>query len=610
MDERNREIWRVLIIDADEDDYILAREMLSQALGRKVYLDWAPSYEEGQKRLQSDQYDAVLVDYDLGPRNGINLIRETVSMGYKSPLILYTGRGNYEVDLEAMNAGATLYLTKTEVNPLLLERSIRYAIERKRVDRERTEILNSIQDGFFALDKDWRIIFINTRAARNGGFEPEELTGRNIWEAFPRLQGTPLERNYRLVMEKRQSVTFEMQGVYQGAWYNISIYPYHEGISVYWQDITERKKAERALQESEERFRAMADGTPLMIWVTDAQGQIEFINQAYTEFFGVTLEQIQSQRWHPLVHPDDHNRYVDIFIECLQQHKMFHAEARVQRSDGKWRWVDSYGQPRFSTSGEFLGMAGSSIDITDRKQAADAVRVYTEQLELSNQALQDFAFMASHDLREPLRKLKGFSERLANQAGDRLDRQEQEYLERMQQATDRMQSMLDGLLAYSRVTIQGSPFEEVDLNRLAAEVLLDLEMQLRETGGSVETGELPVIQADPVQMRQLLQNLIGNAIKFHKPGVPPHVRVFYRPAANDQIELIVEDDGIGFDMASAGQLFQPFHRLVGKSAYEGTGMGLAICQKIAERHNGSITAKGELGAGSTFIVTLPRVKNQ
>jgi PAS domain S-box-containing protein len=156
--------------------------------------------------------------------------------------------------MEAMQAGATLYVTKTEATPLLLERSIRYAIERKRIEeeldrrlRERSDILESIQDGFFSIDRNWVITYINQRAARNGGFEPEELTGRSIWEAFPRLLGTSFEQNYRLVMDQRTPVQFEVQGVYKGTWYNISVYPFAEGISVFWQDISERKRMEAEL---------------------------------------------------------------------------------------------------------------------------------------------------------------------------------------------------------------------------------------------------------------------------------------------------------------------------------------------------------------------------
>lgn len=170
--------------------------------------------------------------------------------------------------------------------------------------------------------------------------------------------------------------------------------------------------------------------------------------------------------------------------------------------------------------------------------------------------------------------------------------------------------MLDGLLAYARLATQGKPFGKVDLKQVVAEILSDLEVRIMETGGQVEIEDLPVIDADPVQMRQLLQNLIGNALKFHRPGVPPVVKVSWKPASQSEIELIVKDNGIGFDMGNAHQLFKPFHRLHGRSEYEGTGMGLAICRKIVELHGGTISAQSVPGEGSTFTVTLPKVHHQ
>jgi len=266
MAEKPVEVWRVLLVDDDKDDYLITNSMLNQAKGRKVALEWAPTFEAGQRLLETGHYTAVLVDYDLGLRTGIELIRENVARGNPAPLILYTGRGGYEVDLEAMQAGATLYLSKTEATPYLLERSLRYAIERKRIEaeldrrlQERSHILESIQDGFFAIDRDWRITYINHRAARNGGFEPEELLGRVFWEAFPRLLGTPLEENYRYVMNERTPVQVEMQGVFHQLWYDISIYPSVEGISIFWQDITARKLAEQEMRVANELLQEQAE---------------------------------------------------------------------------------------------------------------------------------------------------------------------------------------------------------------------------------------------------------------------------------------------------------------------------------------------------------------
>jgi light-regulated signal transduction histidine kinase (bacteriophytochrome) len=191
-------------------------------------------------------------------------------------------------------------------------------------------------------------------------------------------------------------------------------------------------------------------------------------------------------------------------------------------------------------------------------------------------------------------------------SGEALGDEGKSYLTRMMLAAARMDSLLRGLLAYSRVTTQAVPFSEAILSKIATEVLSDLETRLMETGGKVEVGELPTIQADPMQMRQLFQNLIANALKYHRPDVPPLVNVTSRPVENRRIEIIVQDNGIGLDMQYADHIFEPFTRLNGKPAQDGTGMGLAICKKIIERHNGTVSVYSILNQGSIFTVTLPR----
>jgi light-regulated signal transduction histidine kinase (bacteriophytochrome) len=227
------------------------------------------------------------------------------------------------------------------------------------------------------------------------------------------------------------------------------------------------------------------------------------------------------------------------------------------------------------------------------------------RLEQSNRDLQDFASIASHDLQEPLRKVKSFGDRLMAKFGASLGVEGKDYIERMQAAAHRMQSLIDGLLGYSRVTTRARPHVSVDLNGIVREVLTDLETRIEETGGRVEVGPLPTIDADPSQMRQLFQNLIGNALKFHGDDKPVvHITSF--PCSNGFCLVQVKDNGIGFDEKYAEKIFAPFLRLHGRSSqYKGTGMGLAICKKIVERHEGAIAAASKQGEGATFTVTLP-----
>jgi PAS domain S-box-containing protein len=240
-----------------------------------------------------------------------------------------------------------------------------------------------------------------------------------------------------------------------------------------------------------------------------------------------------------------------------------------------------------------------------RRNAEAELQLYATRLEESNQNLQDFAFVASHDLQEPLRKIEMFGERVLEES-ENLDPTHQDYLERMNNAASRMRRMIMDLLTLSRVNTQGRPFEEVDLAQTAADVLSDLELQIYRTKGQVVLEDLPTVRADPAQMHQLLQNLIGNSLKYHRPGLPPRVIVSGSAAPGGRAEIRIQDNGIGFEPSEADRIFQPFQRLVARNEYEGSGMGLAICRKIVERHQGKIEVNSTPGEGSTFIITLPQ----
>jgi signal transduction histidine kinase len=254
---------------------------------------------------------------------------------------------------------------------------------------------------------------------------------------------------------------------------------------------------------------------------------------------------------------------------------------------------------------------------SELQYSEDVLKEYAEKLRQSNKELQDFIYIASHDLQEPLRKIITFGDRIKSKFSNVLDNQGLDYLERMQNAASRMQTLINDLLMYSRITTNAKPFEPVNLNSVVSDVLLNLEVHIEQGKGRVEVGDLPIIEADIFQIRQLLQNLISNALKFHRKEEAPFVKIYsHRITAQQQIsdgnctddklcQIIVEDNGIGFDEKYLDRIFGIFQRLQGRSDYEGTGIGLAICRKIVERHNGSITAKSNPGQGAKFIVTLP-----
>jgi len=262
-----------------------------------------------------------------------------------------------------------------------------------------------------------------------------------------------------------------------------------------------------------------------------------------------------------------------------------------------------------STAMERARLIGQLRDSRDQMEAR--VQKRTAELEMKNQELKDFAYIASHDLQEPLRKIVTFGDILAGGSRDALDDEGRDCIDRMQKSAGIMRELLDSLLSYSRVTTRPAPYMKIDLKEPVKAALSNLEVTIKETDALVEVGDLPRLEADPVQMTQLFQNIIGNALKFHSEEDTPRVRIYApklgknKSNEKETYQICIEDNGIGFDETHLDKIFMPFQRLHGKIKYEGVGMGLAICKKIMDRHHGKITAKSIIGKGTTFTVTLP-----
>lgn len=375
-----------------------------------------------------------------------------------------------------------------------------------------------------------------------------------------------------------------------------------------WRDITDRKMVEQALRKSESRFRRLVESGILGILYRDAAGKVYEANQAFLKTVGRKMEELHAGElhWKTLTPPE----YWETDLQNLQQARRQGAckpyEKEYLRPDGS-RVPVLVGYALLEDSEE--NYIGFILDLTELKQAQAALEEYAARLERSNQELEAFAFVASHDLQEPLRKIRSFSDHLSRMAGPKLDEIERDYLARMSNGAERMQRMITDLLSLSRVTTHAQPFQSLELYQPVAEAIFNLENALARSQGQVKVGELPVIEADPAQMSQLFQNLIGNALKYHRKDVPPQVTVAAELLPNGsqpaQVRITVEDNGTGFPNDQAERIFQPFQRLHRGKNYEGTGIGLAICRKIVERHSGEIRADSNPGQGSRFIITLP-----
>lgn len=377
-------------------------------------------------------------------------------------------------------------------------------------------------------------------------------------------------------------------------------------------DVTEQKTAERELAQSKQLLDGILNNAPDGIMaleaIRDEDGVIiDFrwllVNPAATRITHRDPDFHQGKRMLEVLPELRGSGMIDDFKTIVEEDVSLYREQYYERDDM---------QGWFASTMVKLddGLVVIFRDITERKASEQEMERINARLKQRNRELQDFAYVASHDLQEPLRKIRAFADLLEEDYAEKIDENGQYYLSRMRDAASRMSRLITDLLAYSRVSTKARPFDEVDLNMIAREVISDLELQISEIEASVDIGPLPTIQADPTQMHQLLQNLIGNALKFTRDDVRPIVTVAAALENEDDpdeavCQLTVSDNGIGFDEKYLDRIFTPFQRLHGRGTYAGTGMGLAICRRIAERHQGSLTAQSTPGEGATFIATLP-----
>jgi PAS domain S-box-containing protein len=376
-------------------------------------------------------------------------------------------------------------------------------------------------------------------------------------------------------------------------------------------------EAEKARRQADELRLLVQGTTDYAIFLLDPDGRVATWNTGAQRIKGYAAEEIVGQHFSRFYPPEAvESGWPAEELRRAVAEGRFEDEGWRVRKGGSQFWANVVITALKDGSGRLQGFSKVTRDLTERRQGEEKLRAYAAQLQRSNRELEEFASVASHDLQEPLRKIQTFGDRLQTKCGPTLGEQGRDYLGRILNAAERMRTLIDDLLTFSRLTTKAQPFTRVDLGTVAREVVADLEGRLQQTGGRVEAGGLPAVDADPTQMRQLLQNLISNALKFHRQGVPPVVKVHGRLLAGEGrrhgaapdaglCEVLVEDNGIGFDEKYLDRIFNVFQRLHGRSAYEGTGMGLAICRKIVERHGGVITARSKPGQGATFVVTLP-----
>ncbi len=501
-------------------------------------------------------------------------------------------------------------------------------LTQKSLSEARQELIDFMETatvGLYWLDKSGLVLWANPAEYRLLGYTRDEYVGQLFSKFYvnTKLANGLLERmNRGEALDSVEVPLLAKNGDIKQLL--ISSQPFYKKGELihtrcFSRDITKQKSAEQALRQNMDRFRLSLDNSLDAFVVIDDQGLvIEWSAQAEM-MFGWSRDEILNTPMDKTIIPGRfraaHKEGMERFLKTGQgplvnKHieliamKRKGEEFPIELSIVPIKWEDSY---IFSS---FIH------DITERKQVQRDLEIYMQKLIQSNRELQEFASISSHDLQEPLRKIRAFGERLNSSHKTELSPQAQDYISRMQNAAARMQNLINDLLMYSQVTSRARPFIRVDLAEVVREVLGDLEVQLDKTQAKIDVGTLPTIVADKIQMQQLFQNLISNALKFHKLGQVPEITIssrytdnLGRPAEKAQpygyVEITVKDQGIGFDMKYAEQIFSTFQRLHTRKEYEGTGIGLAICRKIAAHHSGSIIAKSELDNGSEFVIKLP-----
>ncbi|MET7256931.1 PAS domain-containing sensor histidine kinase [Dyadobacter fermentans] len=393
-------------------------------------------------------------------------------------------------------------------------------------------------------------------------------------------------------------------------------------------DITDRKESELALKTSEGKFRTLADSMPQFVWTADSQGYITYFNRSLLDYSGFSAEEIEREGWLPLVHPDDLAESVRLWIESITEGTEYLFEHRLKRADGEYRWYQCRAIPQRRADGTIEMWVGTSLDIHDSRlfidQLETKVQERTQQLLVANSELvrtnmelAQFAYVASHDLQEPLRKIQTFATRILETERDNLSERGKDYFNRMQASSTRMQQLIVDLLAFSRANVAEKHLENIDLNLVLQNVKEQLGDVIQAGNAVIKSDVLPVREVITYQFEQLFMNLITNALKFTGPDRTPVIEIRSGEVPGGAIPLAeadatrlyqyisFTDNGIGFDPQYKDRIFQVFQRLHNRSAYEGTGIGLAICKKIVENHKGLIDAVGKPGVGATFIIYLP-----
>jgi len=523
-----------------------------------------------------------------------------------------------------------------------LKESLATSREELTLLRRKEEFLQAVLENSFVgmavIDLKGRFIHVNQTFCTITGYRAEELLRKTHLSIVHAESKKGFETEWKGLLKQEQSCFIKETG-YQGkledtVWVrnSVSIMKDHAGHPEYAVlvciNIQEERRAQQKAEEIIQRFRFLADSMPQQIWTADVEGHLNYFSQAFYLYTGTTYEEIKNTNWDNIVYEDDLEITHALWMQCVNSGNEFETEHRLRSRDGNYRWHLSRAMPQRDEQGKIVMWVGGIINIHNQKvleeQLGQQVLEGTQDLleanfnlKHSNSDLEEFAYIATHDLKEPLRKIRTYSSWINDKFKPELPKEAQDFMLKIENASERMSKLIDDLLAYSTLLRPLEALESTDLNNILDYVLEDFDLLITEKDAVIRRTELPTLKAVPIQMKQLFHNLLGNALKFTSGTRQPVISVSCRIATQEElllpelhadtayIELVFSDNGIGFNQEYADKVFTIFKRLNSRTKFSGNGIGLALCQKIVLYHHGHIYVKAKENEGASFHILLP-----